>query len=235
MSYFLFNDYNSKDDLIITKPIVRPSWAQEVNEFSTGTVSKIVQLSQTYSNTPLEVTAVIKNTSPDRLKTLYNAVRGYGKLVLSSSPDEYLNAVASVLQPAPVALSMAEIAITFNLLPFAYAKQPTIAEFTGDYTEVENRGTVFSAPEIRFTPSSAGDVELDLNGAVFTVKVPEELVNFELIVDCDAEVTYYNAVQKIPINDITYGQYPLLTTGMTTVRYRGNVSHAQINVRERFY
>lgn len=236
MSFFTFNDYNSSDDLIITQPIIRPSWSQEVNEMSTGSVTKIIQFSRTYSNSLIEISAVIKNTSQERLRTFYSAVRGFGKLTVSSCPDEYLNAVASVLQPVAVAMTMAEVNITFTLLPFAYATNPTIAGFSTDYTSIQNNGKVFSAPEIRFTPVLAGDVTLDVNGAVFLVKVPENLVNTEIIVDCDAEVTYYeNGGQKIPINNQTFGNYPLLTTGEVFVRYTGEAANARINVRERYY
>lgn len=49
MSKFIFNDYNSSDDLIITQPIIKPSWAQEMNEISTNKVSHIIQFSRSYS------------------------------------------------------------------------------------------------------------------------------------------------------------------------------------------
>lgn len=236
MSFFTFNDYNSSDDLIITQPIIRPSWSQEMNEMSTGSVTKIIQLSRTYSNSPIEISAVIRNTSQERLRTLYSAVRGFGKLVISSYPDEYMSAVASVLQPIAVAMNTAELNVMFTLLPFAYATNPTIADFSTDYTAIQNNGTVFSAPEIRFTPVSAGDVVLDINGSQFTVKVTENLINTEVIVDCDAEVTYYeNGGQKISINNQTFGNYPLLTTGEVFVCYTGEAANARINVRERYF
>ncbi|MCM1133584.1 MAG: hypothetical protein NC340_08955 [Ruminococcus flavefaciens] len=236
MSYFIFNDYNSSDDLIITSPVIRLSWSQEMSEFATGSTSKVIQFSRSYGNSPIEISAVIKNTSAERLRTLYSAVRGFGKLVISGNPDEYINAVASVLQPVATAMTMAEIDITFTLLPFAYALNPTIAELTGDYTKIINGSTVFSAPEIRFTPTSAGAVVLDVNGALFIVEVPENLANVEIIVDCDAEVTYFqDGENKISINDITFGNYPLLTTGEVFVRCLGNVAKSSINVRERWY
>lgn len=86
MSYFTFNGYNSSDDLIITQPVVRPSWSQEFNEVATGSVSKLIQFSRTYSNSPIEISAVIRNTSQERLRAVYNALRGFGKLSLSFIP-----------------------------------------------------------------------------------------------------------------------------------------------------
>ena len=40
---------------------------------------------------------------------------------------------------------------------------------------MENAGTVWSAPEIRFTPSAAGEVWLNTNGLAFCITVPAEL------------------------------------------------------------
>lgn len=236
MSWFTFNGYNSSDDLIITQPVIRPSWVQEMNEISTGSVSKLIQFSRTYSNSSVEISAVIRNTSPERIKVLYNTLRGFGKLVISSCPDEYINAVASVLQPSAVALTMAEINISFTLLPFAYAVRPTIINFSTDYIKVTNNGTVFSAPEIRFTPASAGDFTADVNGGIFMVKVPETLINREIIIDCDAEETYYTECgNKISINNLTYFNYPLLHTGDNYIKYIGNAENMSINVRERWF
>lgn len=236
MSYFTFNGYNSSDDLIITQPVVRPSWSLEFNEIATGSVSKLIQFSRTYSNSPIEISAVIRNTSQERLRTIYNALRGFGKLTVSSCPDEYLNAVANVLQPVGVSMSMAEINIGFTLLPFAYAVKPAIASFSTDYTQVTNIGTVFSAPEIRLTPTSVGDLIIDVNGDTFIVKVPESLINREITVDCDAEVTYYREnSSKISINHLTYNDYPLLHTGDNYVKYIGNAENATINVHERWF
>ena len=236
MSNFIFNGYNSSDDLIITQPVVRPSWSQEMNEIATGSVSKLIQFSRTYSNSPIEISAVIKNTSQERLRTLYSAVNGFGKLIIGKYPDEYLNAVASVLQPVGVAMTMAEVNISFTLLPFAYAVNPTIVSFSTDYTRVTNNGTVFSAPEIRFTPTSAGDLTIDVNGGTFVIKIPESLINREITVDCDAEVTYYmENANKISIDYLTYNNYPLLHTGDNYIRYIGNAENSIINVRERWF
>lgn len=236
MSYFTFNGYNSSDNLIITHPVVRPSWSLEFNEIATGSVSKLIQFSRTYSNSTIEISAVIRNTSQERLRAIYNALRGFGKLMVSSCPDEYLNAVASVLHPVGVSMSMAEINISFTLLPFAYAVKPTTAGFSTDYTQVTNNGTIFSAPEIRFTPTSVGDLIIDVNGDTFIVKVPESLINREITVDCDAEVTYYREnSSKISINHLTYNNYPLLHTGDNYVKYIGNAENATINVRERWF
>lgn len=131
---------------------------------------------------------------------------------------------------------MAELDIMFTLLPFAYAVSPNVVNISSDYTKIRNNGTVFSAPEIKFTPTSAGDVNIDVNGAVFMVKVPESLINKEIIVDCDIEETYYSENDsRISINNLTYYNYPLLHTGDNYVRITANAENPTINVRERWF
>lgn len=236
MSWFTFNNYNSSNDLIITQPVIRPSWAQEANEISTNKVSHIIQFSRSYSCSPLTVHAVIKNTSAENIRRLYSSLQGYGRLILSANPDEYICAVASVLQPEAVAMTMAELDIMFTLLPFAYAVNPTVVNISSSYTKVNNNGTVFSAPEIKFTPVSAEDVTIDVNGAVFVVKVPENLINNEITVDCDIEETYYfENDSRISINNLTYYNYPLLHTENNYVKISENAVNATVNVRERWF
>lgn len=207
----------------------------EMNEISTGNVSKIIQFSRDYSNSPITIHSVIKNTAFEHLRPLYSALQGFGKLIISSNTNEFMYAVASVIQPEAVAMYVAELEIMFTLLPFAYAVEPTIIEISSNYTKVANNGTIFSTPDIKFTPTSAGDVNIDVNGAVFMVKVPENLVNMQITVDCDIQETYYaDGNSKVSINNLTYYNYPLLHTGDNYVKISGNVANTTINVRERW-
>ena len=236
MSWFMFNEFMSSSELIVTQPVIRPTWGQETNEITTASVSKIIQFSKTYGNSPLEISAVVKDTSTEALRRIYSSLRGFGKLVLSSSPTEFMYAAASVLQPQAVAQKIAELEIGFTLLPFAYALEPTVVDFTATYTEINNPGTVFSAPEIRITAAYGGDVAIDVNGAEFIVAVPDSLINKQIIIDCDSEVTYYcDGDNKISINNLTYNNYPLLHEAKNYVKYNGSLTAADINVRERWY
>lgn len=237
MSFFIFNGYNSDDDLIITSPVTRSSWAAEMNEITTAATAKVIQMSKTYSNSPLQIETVIKDTSnTDRMKELYSSLRGFGKLVLSRNMNEYMNAVVSLLQPQPVAMDMAELTVNFTLLPFAYAVDPTVSEIEESYTEIVNNGTVFSAPEIRIVPDTTGEVTINVNDAEFRIVIDERTLGKEIIIDCDAEITYYvENGANVSINNCTYGYYPLLHTGSNWVKYSGSLSAASINVRERWY
>lgn len=83
---------------------------------------------------------------------------------------------------------VAEIDIMFTLMPFTHAVASTISNISSaNYTKAINNSTVFSAPEIHFTLASAGDVITDVNSALFSAKVPENLAGREIITDCDIE------------------------------------------------
>ncbi|MBQ8960591.1 MAG: hypothetical protein IJ071_05170 [Ruminococcus sp.] len=237
MSFFVFNGWNSQPDLIIQRPLARPSWAPDVTEITRpGAPRKIMQVSKSYSNADMTIDAVIAEATPETVRRIYQALNGNGQLVLSSAPDEILYAFIRPLVPEAVALTMSVLALTATLQPFAYAAEPTVATIGTAYTEIIDHGTVWSAPEIRFTPSAAGEVWIDCNGAKFYVTIPEELVGKEIIVDSEVEVTYYeeNGV-KTSVNQYTHNGYPLLHTGSNWICYSGSITGNMIvNVRERW-
>ena len=238
MSYFIFGDFNSQESgIIVTKPVVRPTWGKEVSEYKlAGGHTNLMQQGSAYGNAPLTIFAAIPDTSPSAVRELYRAVSGFGRLWLSSSPEEYLNAYAAPLVPEPVALDMAEIPLNFTLLPFAHAVEPTVQDITSATvnTAVENAGTVFSEPEIRFTATGA-EVSIYTNNEQFRVVLPSQLQGVEVIVDCEAQVVYYvSGDDKIAVTQYTYGEFPLLHTGTNYIRHEGTVSAASINVKERW-
>lgn len=238
MSHFLFNGVNSKDlGLIITQPIVRPTWAKQINEISApGRTSKIMQISKTYTNASMTVRSVISGTAPETIRRIYEALKGYGPLQISTAPEEYVNAYVEPLVPEAVAMLTAELPISFTLEPFAYAVEPTIIQLSTQQTVVPNVGTVFSAPEIRFT-ATGESVTVNVNGLDFIVALTSAVQGKEIIIDCDAEVAYYvdSSGQKISINAQTFNDYPLLHTGDNYVTLTGSISEGSINVRERWY
>lgn len=238
MSSFTFKGTSSADlGLLITKPIVRPSWAREISEIAApGRTSKIMQMSKTYANASMTVQTVITDTSSESVREIYAALRGYGQLILSSAPGEYINAYADPLVSEAVAMNTAELPVNFRLLPFAYAVEPTVVQLTAQQqTLIRNQGTVFSAPEIRFT-ATGETVTVNVNGLDFIVSLTETEQDKEIIIDCEAEVAYYIAnEQKVSINAQTANDYPLLHTGDNYITITGTVSAASISVNERWY
>lgn len=238
MSYFIFNDADSRElGLMITKPVIRPTWGREVSEYKrSGGFTNLLQACDTYENAQLTIYTAFTDATPAAVRALYQAVSGFGRLWLSSASTEYMNVYSAPLVPEPVALAMAEIPLTFMVLPFAYAVEPTVQDITSatSNTEVENAGTVFSEPEIRFTATGT-EVSIYTNNEQFRVELPEEVQGVEVIVDCAAQVAYYvSGGSKVAINQHTYGEYPLLHVGTNVIRHAGTVSAASINVKERW-
>ena len=237
MGYIIFNGWNSSDDLIITRPLIRPTWGAEVTEVTRpGAPRKIMQVSDSYANENMTIEAAVFDATPERIHRIYQALSGYGQLVLSSSPQEILTAYLRPIIPEAVALQAAAFALTATLQPFAYSADPTTATLSTAYSVIINQGTVWSAPEIRFTPSAVGEVSLDINGQNFVVNIPAELVGKEIIVDSDVQVTYYeDNGTKVAVSQYTKNNYPLLHTGSNVARYTGSVTgDVTIDVRERW-
>ncbi len=237
MSYFFFEGTDSRElGLMITRPVVRPSWARDVSETERpGAASRLMQQSRSYMNAEFSIQTVIEDASPENVRRIFQTINGFGRLIISTAPDEYLNVYVQPLVPEAVALLMAELTINVTALPFAYAVSPTTADLTSasDYAEVENPGSIWSEPEIRFKGS--GDVTVTVNGADFILKLTSELAGKEIIIDCAAQVAYYlDGDSKRSINQLTYNDFPLLHTGKNYIKHSGSVSEMSINVRERW-
>ena len=127
MSSFIFNGYNSDDlGLMVTKPIVRPSWAAMYSELTaSGGI----------------------DASPENIHKIFKALNGSGKLVISTAPDEYLDVILSPITPEPVALLAAEISISVTARPFAYAVTPAITDLTGaaKFSKISTRAASVAA------------------------------------------------------------------------------------------
>lgn len=238
MSSFIFNGHNSDDlGLMVTQPIIRPSWAAEYNELTAaGGIRKVMQKMNTFGNASFSIETYLDDASQDNIRRIFGAISGSGKLVVSTAPDEYLDVIISPISPVPVAFLAAEISVQLTARPFAYAVSPTIVDLTGaaSYAEIENKGTVFSAPEIRLKGS--GDVTINVNGADFIIKIPSDLNSKEIVIDCDSQVAYYmDGNSMISVTHRTYNNFPLLHEGKNYMKYTGTVSEMKCNVRERWY
>lgn len=167
MSYFTFNGTDSRDlGLIVTQTPFRPSWAEQVEEIVIpGRPEVIKNPNGIYDNQSLTINAVIGDAS--KIRQIYSTLTGEGRLILSTAPTEYINCRVEPLVPQGVALDMAELTITFDCYPFAYAVTPTETPISTTYTLVENESSIYSAPiiAIEMTQTSTtilkGDVNFD--------------------------------------------------------------------------
>lgn len=246
MSSFTFKGISSNTlGLIITRPIVRPTWAPEIEY--TPIIGRPRQNAFTkpwYPNSRLQVSAVISDASESKVRTIYNALRGYGTLTISTAANEYMNAYVRLPVPEPQALLMAELPIEFDCEPFAYAiaeSSVDITSATSNYQEVENTGTAFTDPEITII-ASAATTTIDCNGAVITVTTPAEIVNasyadtYSITLDCDTQIAYYTKPDSstVTCTELTSGPFPRLHTGSNWLKHSAATA-VTVSYRERWY
>lgn len=245
MSSFTFKDISSEElGLIIKKPIIRPTWGNEYAEAAlAGSLRKLMSKSAYYDNAELTIEAYVPGADQEKMRTIYSALTGEGRLVISTAPDEYIDAILRPLVPQPVALLSAELPITALCRPFAYSLNPTTLDLTDatSYQLVENAGTMYSEPDILFVPTSS-EVTVDVNGKAFVVSGLAEQAAAEqtVVIDSGLEVVYYidaSVPSEIKKVDITYKSkydFPLLHTGDNYVKHDGNVSSMSVNLKERW-
>ena len=246
MSTFTFKGVTSDSlGLIITRPMVRPTWAPEV-EFTPiiGRPRQNPFTKSWYPNSRLPVQAVIADASTASVRAIYNALRGYGTLVISTAATEFMNAYARLPVPEPQALLMAELPIEFECEPFAYAltdSEVTITSATSSYAEVPNGGTAFTDPQITYI-ASAASTNIDCNGVVMTVTTPTEIVNasypdtYSITLDCEAQLAYYTKPNgdTVACTELTTGLFPRLHAGSNWMKHSGAQSMT-VTYRERWF
>lgn len=238
MSSFIFNNVSSDElGLIVTEPVVRPSWAFENAEIKRpGSASNLIVHGENYGNANMVIQTAVPEADTQTVRNIYAHLRGLGRLQISTAPQEYLMAVPEMLIPEAVAIAMCRLPLSFTLLPFARAVSPTVItlDYAGIFTQIDNSGTVYSEPEIRFR--AAGEaVEITTNDDVFRMEFNSESLGKEIIIDCEAQVAYYvSGNDRITLTQYTFGSFPLLHTGANFVRFTG-VSEITLNLRERWF
>ena len=245
MSSFTFNGVSSDTlGIIITKPIIRPSWAPEVEYTPVpGKAQTLPFTKDWYPNRSFTVKACMSDASPAKVQQIYDTLRGYGTLVISTSPNEQLNVYVEELDPEGVALLMAEFPIKFNAEPFAYATTAKSQNIVGENVEVNNEGTAYVDPLITIIPSQA-TTSISCNGVIMTVATPQEIIDasyastYSITLDCEGELAYYTKPDstKVGCTQNTTGKFPRLHTGKNyfTVE-EGTVQSAALVMRERWY
>lgn len=246
MSTFTFKGVTSNSlDLIITQPMVRPTWAPEV-EYTPiiGRPRQNPHIKEWYPNSKMIVKAVIADASPAKVRAIYAALRGYGLFLISTSPTEYMNAYARLPVPEAQALLMAELPIEFECEPFAYALTETeidITSATSDWGEVDNTGTAFADPVITYI-ANAASTTFNCNGEILTVTTPTEIVqstyssDYSITIDCDGQLAYYTKPnsETVACTELTTGPFPRLHSGSNWMKNSG-VSSAIVKFRARWY
>ena len=245
MSTFTFNSVSSDTlGLIITRPMIRPTWQPET-EFTPiiGRPRQNPFTKSWFPNSRISVSAVIADASPANVRTIYDKLRGYGELVISTSPDEYVNAYARLPVPEAQALLMAELPVEFECEPFAYSNSLSTVNITSatSYQTIDYSGTAFSDPQIAYIASKA-TTTFDCNGKTITITTPSEIVlagypnTYIITLDCEGELAYYKKPNgdKVACTELTHGIFPRLHESLNYILHDG-VSAASLTYRERWY
>lgn len=242
MSYFIFNGYNSRDlGIIVTKPIIRPTWAPEMEYISIpGRPRQMPKEKTWYPNKPLNIEAVLSDAAPAKVREVYAKLRGYGVLNISTAPDEYLNCYVEELDPNGVAIMMAEFPIRLTVEPFAYSS--TLKEYSIANAEniITYNGSVFCDPQIVIQPIAA-TTSVTCNGKTITINTPQEIIDsnyattYSITLDCEGQIAYYTRPtgDNVGCTQLTNGQFPRLHEGDNYIEAQ-TVRDAVIKYRERW-
>lgn len=243
MSYFIFNGVNSKDlGIIVTKPIIRPTWAPEIEYQPIIGRPRQLPIAKTwYPNKELSIEAVLADASPAKVRDAYDNLRGYGVLNISTAPHEYLNCYVEQIDPNGVALLMAEFPITFMLEPFAYSDVRQEISIANENVKIAYNGSVFCDPQITIVPSEE-TFTVNCNNEIITVTTPQEIIDadypttYSITLDCEGELAYYTRPnsEKVACTQLTSGKFPRLFKGSNFLQAQ-TVHSAIITVRERWY
>lgn len=243
MSHFIFNGVDSNSlGLIITQPIIRPTWAPEVEYISLpGRPRQLPHQKTWYPQKEFTVQAVLSDASPAKVRDVYEKLRGYGVLNISTAPHEFLNVYVQDLDPQGVALLMAEFPITFNAEPFAYSDESTTYSIANEQKEIHYTGTAFCDPQIVIHPSTT-TTSVTCNGSTITVSTPQAIIDasysteYSLTLDCEGELAYYTDPQGVntACTQLTSGKFPRLHTGYNYIGAQTVIS-ASMTVRDRWY
>lgn len=97
---------------------------------------------------------------------------------------------------------------------------------------------IYSAQQTTNPNKPSEYVIINVNGQNFTVGLPSVVVTngFEITVDCEEKLLYYTNSEgnKINILQYSYGDFPLLHTGINYAKYTGNVAEMTVTVNERW-
>jgi len=243
MSYFIFNGINSNDlGLIITKPIIRPTWAPEMEYQSIPGRPRQLPMQKTwYPNKELRIEAVLGDASPEKVRDVYGTIKGYGVLNISTAANEFLNCYVDQIDPNGVALLMAEFPISFIVEPFAYSNALYVLDIGNTQQSFSYNGTAFCDPEIVIKPTTTSTT-IVCNGKTIVVTTPQEIVDasyletYSITLDCEGEVAYYTKPDGVNVacTQCTTGPFPRVHAGENVVSCSA-VRSANMTIRKRWY
>lgn len=243
MSYFIFNGYDSRNlGIIVTKPIIRPTWVPEVEyQPIPGRPRQLPKPKTWYPNKELKIEAVLADATPPKVRDVYEKLKGYGVLNISTASNEYLNCYVESCDPNGVALMMAEFPIVLTVEPFAFSDTPETRNIGNTEISYEYNGTVFCDPQINIKPIAA-TTTIVCNGETIVVTTPQVIVDanyletYSITLDCEGQIAYYTTPDGVNIacTQCTAGPFPRVDKGDNIISC-SSVRSATMTIRKRWY
>lgn len=162
-----------------------------------------------------------------RLREIYAAYQGHGKLISSVEPDKYYKATARIITPERIILDYHKIDLEFDCQPYAYAVNNEPETITHSNAAVEVGGTEYCQPIYKVY--GAGDIILKVNNVSVTEALTLYNVDEYATVDCEALMCHKDG--ELVRNR---GKLPFLAVGTNTISWSGNVSRIEITKNERW-
>lgn len=247
MSFFTFNGISSEElGLIVTRPVVRPAWSEEIVETTIPGRSRVHRRpTGNYNNIEFTIYASLMDATIETIHAIYQQFTGEGSLILSAYPQESLECRLQPFVPEPVALLAAEIPIGVVAYPFANSTNPTLTNITtaGETFLLTNNGTIFSEPEIMYIPqiSEDNDTLFYINGKEFKVHTPPEIIDgttsdYTITIDSESQIVYFTRPngEKVNCTQYSYGSFPRLHTGDNYLQHNTPIASGIINLKERY-
>ncbi|MBQ8297344.1 MAG: phage tail family protein [Ruminococcus sp.] len=235
MSRFIFNGVSSDDlGLIIRTTPFRPTWTEETESVTIpGRACELRQRTGVYANSEISVDCVVSDSA--LFPEIFKALKGKGKLILSTEPDKYMTAICTLPIPQGVAMDMAEMPVSFDCQPFAYKYGEDIETISSNGT-ITNGGTLFAEPIITFIPVNSA-VTLTIGDYTTSIDCAMPLSGpFTVTIDVPRKLMYYtNSVgRNISILEYTNGVFPVFEIGENAVDCTGADS-VNIQMNQRWY
>lgn len=226
MTELIYNGVKLTTLGVIVNAVSPPPCSQAEYEMITipGREERLRSMKKTRPN--ITITTELTITEPNRLRELYAALQGYGKLILPSEPDKYYNAVPQVITPQNIVMYMHKMTVGFECEPFAYAVDNEPIEIKSKNFIVEVGGTYYSKPI--FEIWGTGEIKLIVNDDIenaLTIYDVDEYV----VVDCTAMIVHK---ERVVLKN--KGLLPFLGVGENVITYIGNVEKIKLIKNERW-
>jgi predicted phage tail component-like protein len=159
MSYFIFNDIDSRDMGIIVQslpPIVQPPKMYERYDIQGSNRTEIYDLGYT----AYEKSIVIGMKNKSLLNNVIGWLQGEGKLITSDEPDKYYNVRFLAQQSYERLRNFKQATIAMLCQPYKYLVNESTLTFTGNKT-ITNEGNAPCKPIFKFYGSN---VTVSING-----------------------------------------------------------------------